>query len=58
MESLLGPDLQEGTWTVWAVVGRPGDLPDPAELRSQGGRGREEDWIAVSKDIRIRPRGP
>jgi len=40
------------------VVGRPGDLPDPKELRLQKGRSRDEDWIAVSTDIRIRPRGP
>ena len=47
MESSLGHDLQQGTWTLWAVVGRPGDLPDPPELRSQEGRSRGEDWIAV-----------
>jgi hypothetical protein len=58
IKSSLGSDLQPGIWTLWAVVGRPGDLPDPAELRSQGGRSGEEDWIAVSTDIRIRPRGP
>jgi hypothetical protein len=59
IKSSLGPDLQPGVWTLWAVVGRPGDLPDPAELRSRGGQSREEeDWIAVSTDIRIRSRGP
>jgi hypothetical protein len=55
MNGSLGHDLQPGIWTLWAVVGRPGDLPAPAELRLQGGRSREEDWIAVSTDIRIRP---
>ena len=58
IKGTLDPDLQEGTWTLWAVVGRPGDLPDPKELRLQEGRRRDEDWIAVSTDIRIRPRGP
>jgi len=54
----LGHDLQQGTWTLWAVVGRQGDLPEPAELRSRGGPGREEDWVLVAGDIQIRPRGP
>lgn len=56
----LDPDLQAGTWTLWAVVGRPGDLPDPAELRSLAARGeiRQRDWVAVPKNVRIQPRGP
>ncbi|HET9227381.1 MAG TPA: hypothetical protein VFR31_11990 [Thermoanaerobaculia bacterium] len=58
IKGTLDPDLRPGTWTLWAVVGRPGDLPDPKELRLQEGRRRDEDWIAVSTDIRIRPRGP
>lgn len=52
----LDPDLQPGDWTLWAVVGRPGDLPDPAELPSLAAQGRVQrpDWAAVSKGIRIR----
>ncbi|HEX5720559.1 MAG TPA: hypothetical protein VF179_30670 [Thermoanaerobaculia bacterium] len=60
MNASLDPDLQHRAWTLWAVVGRPGDLPDPAELQSLAvqGKVRRENWIAVSTDIRIRPRGP
>lgn len=60
MNALLDPDLQPGPWTLWAVVGRPGDLPDPDELQSLAARGeiRERDWVAVSQGIRIQPRGP
>ncbi|HVG08857.1 MAG TPA: hypothetical protein VNM67_14210 [Thermoanaerobaculia bacterium] len=60
MKASLDPDLQRGAWTLWAVVGRRGDLPDPAELQSLAAQGevQREDWIAVSTDIRIRPRGP
>ena len=60
MKASLDPDLQPGPWTLWAVVGRPGKLPNPAELQSLSAQGeaRREDWIAVSTDIRIGPRGP
>lgn len=60
MQGAIARDLQPGTWTLWAVVGRPGDLPDPAELQSLAARNeiRRRDWTAVPKDIRIRPRGP
>jgi hypothetical protein len=58
MTAWLGRDLQPGTWTLWAVVGRPGGLPDPAELRSLAGQARGEGWIAVSTDFEIRSRGP
>lgn len=60
MTSSLGRDLQPGPWTLWAVIGRPGELPDPAELQSLAAHddARREYWIAVSTDIRIRPRGP
>lgn len=60
LKGALGPDLDRGTWTLWAVVGRPGDLPDPGVLQSLAARdeARREDWHAVSTDIRIRPRGP
>lgn len=58
IQGRLDPDLRPGLWTLWAVVGRPGDLPDPKELRFHKGRSRDEDWIAVSTGVRIRPRGP
>ncbi|HWN41626.1 MAG TPA: hypothetical protein VNW71_05360 [Thermoanaerobaculia bacterium] len=60
MEGSIAPDLQPGTWTLWAVVGRPGKLPDPAELQSLAVKDEEgrRNWIAVPKEIRIQPRGP
>lgn len=60
MSAVLDPDLRPGTWTLWAVVGRPGDLPDPAELQSlaAGDEVRRRDWLAIPKGLRIRPRGP
>ena len=60
MKTVLDPDLRPGAWTLWAVVGRPGDLPDPAELQSlaAGDEVRRRDWIAIPKGLRIRPRGP
>lgn len=56
----LDPDLQAGTWTLWAVVGRPGGLPEPAELQSLAAQDglRQRGWVAVSRDVRIQPRGP
>ena len=60
MKGSIDRDLQPGTWTLWAVVARRGDLPDPAELQSLAARDeiRRRDWTAVPQDIRIRPRGP
>lgn len=58
LKGTLDPDLEEGIWTLRAVIGRPGDLPDPKELTLREGWSRDKDWIAVSTDIRIRPRGP
>jgi hypothetical protein len=56
----IARDLQPGPWTLWAVVGRPGDLPDPAELRSPSAKDevRRRNWVAVSQDVRIQLRGP
>jgi hypothetical protein len=58
MEGTLGPDLQPGAWTLWAVVGRRGKLPDPADLRALSARAgvRHDDWTALPKEIRIQPR--
>jgi hypothetical protein len=60
MEGSIVPDLSPGTWTLWAVVGRPGKLPDPAELQSLAARGetRGRKWVALSQNVRIQPRGP
>lgn len=60
LESSIPHDLQEGTWTLLAVVGRRGKLPDPAELQSLSAKGelRRRDWVAVSKEVLIQPRGP
>jgi hypothetical protein len=60
LEGSIPHDLQAGTWTFLAVVGRPRSLPDPAELQSLAARGevRQRDWVAVSQDILIQPRGP
>jgi hypothetical protein len=58
MHCAVPADVPPGDWTLWAVVGRPGDLPGPEELRSQaGGEVRRWDWVALSKEVRIRPRG-
>jgi hypothetical protein len=61
MNGSLERDIPPGTWTLWAVVGRRGKLPDPADLvlLSAGARARERDWVAVEKMILIqRPRAP
>jgi len=60
LEGSLDRDLRPGEWTLWAVVGRWGRLPDPADLRSLSARAvvRRRAWVAVTKDIRIQPRGP
>lgn len=60
LTATIDPDLPPGVWTLWAVAGRPGALPDADELRSLATRGeaRRPDWVALSKDIRIQPRAP
>ncbi|MEA2559442.1 MAG: hypothetical protein QOH06_946 [Acidobacteriota bacterium] len=59
IKGTLRHDLEPGNWTLWAVIHRPGELPLPAELfRAAHGNTRSADWIAVSTDILIRPRGP
>lgn len=56
LEGVLDSDLPPGTWTLWAVVGRRGKLPDPEELRSfsTGAPVHRRDWTAVPASIRIR----
>jgi hypothetical protein len=60
IKASLGRDLPPGTWTLWAIVGRPGKLPDPDALRtlSPGARVRHRDWVAVPKNVRIQLREP
>lgn len=57
MKGTLDPLLPTGTWTLWAVVGRPGKLPDPAELRTLSAiEVRHDDWTGVPHAIRIQAR--
>lgn len=58
IKGTLGRDLPPGAWTLWAVVGRPGKLPEPAALRdfSSRARVRQRNWIAIPKNVRIHPR--
>jgi hypothetical protein len=58
MKGSLGRDLLPGTWTLWAVVGRPGKLPEPAALQALSAGGRERNWVAVGTKILVRPRAP
>lgn len=60
LEGSLDGDLPPGTWTLWAVVGRRGELPDAEELRSFSARSavRRRDWVAMPTNVRIRPRAP
>jgi hypothetical protein len=58
MEGSLGSEIPPGRWTLWAIVGRPGKLPNPVALRSLSPGGRERDWVAVGTKVTIRPRAP
>ena len=60
LEGSLDGDLPPGTWTLWAVVGRRGKLPDPETLRSLAARStvQKRDWVAVRTTVRVRPRAP
>ncbi len=53
----IGRDLEiePGQWTLWAVVGRPGQLPDAVTLTNHlaAPAGEEPAWIALRKVIRI-----
>lgn len=58
MRGAIPADVRPGDWTLWAVAGRAGDLPGPEDLRSlAGSQVRERDWIALSKEVRVQPRG-
>jgi hypothetical protein len=58
MKGAIGRDFSSGAWILWAVVGRPGKLPDPAEVArlSTGAQIQQKDWVAVPKEIKIQPR--
>lgn len=47
--------IPPGDWTVWAVVGRRGELPDAAALRARlaAGETRTADWTALQTTLRI-----
>jgi hypothetical protein len=53
----LGRDIRipPGAWTLRAVVGRPGKLPDAAALRAHlaQGRARAPDWVVLSTDFKV-----
>ena len=49
----LGSDLEAGEWRLWAMVGRPGSLPDETALPSlqhQAGE-RHPGWQALAKEL-------
>lgn len=60
IEGSIGRDLPPGDWTLWTVVGRQGELPDPAAPRFLATRAavRERNWVAVPSEVRIRSRSP
>jgi hypothetical protein len=47
--------IAPGDWTVWAVVGRRGDLPDAAALRARlaAGEPRSAHWTALPTPLHI-----
>ena len=49
------PDVPPGTYTLWVVVGRRGKLPEEADLLSAKAPVRDNDWVALPKDILIQP---
>jgi hypothetical protein len=60
IEGSIGRGLQPGDWTLWAVVGRKGELPGPTDSRFSTVRAaiRQRDWVAVPTEIRIQSRSP
>lgn len=60
IEGSIGGEVRPGRWTLWSVVGRPGKLPEDAELRSLlPGKDqlRRRDWVALPTEVRILPEG-
>jgi hypothetical protein len=58
MKCAIRGDQSLGRRTLWAVVGRLGKLPDPADLRASSTLGpvRGRDWVALGEEILIQPR--
>jgi hypothetical protein len=58
MTAQIDHDVRPGIWTLWAVVGRRDAMPDPDDLQRLLAKAqvRERDWVAVSREIQIRPR--
>jgi len=60
LEGSFGSAVPAGDWTLWGVVGRRGELPDPTAPVFLTARGdvRERNWVAVPSEIRIHSRSP
>lgn len=54
MEGAIPSDIRPGIYTLWAVVGRPGKLPEPSDLLSAKAPVRQRDWVAVPQEIQIK----
>jgi hypothetical protein len=59
MQCALKDNQRPGRWTLLAVIGRRGMLPDSADLRFASTKGpiRARDWVALPEKILIQPRG-
>jgi hypothetical protein len=60
IEGRLDEQAPPGDWTLWLVVGRRGELPNPAVLHPVPGSAvrRSRHWVAVGVELRIRSRPP
>jgi hypothetical protein len=60
LRGTVGREIQlpPGTWRLWIVVGRPGEVPGESEIVDAllSGRTRQEDWQAISADLRVADR--
>jgi hypothetical protein len=56
VDGSIAYDIPPGAWTLWAIVGRRGKLPDPSALRNHSARVLRRDWVAVPQEIQIQPR--
>ncbi|HEX6901832.1 MAG TPA: hypothetical protein VF789_19080 [Thermoanaerobaculia bacterium] len=59
IETVTARDVGPGTWTLWVVLGREGEMPDMDHLRRllTTDRVRQRDWVAVSRKVRIQSGG-
>lgn len=57
LRGTVGREIQlpPGTWRLWIVVGRPGEVPGESEIVDalRSGRRQQEDWQAVSAELRV-----